>query len=304
MTTANQLKKIKALAVQYAEPASYFSGVDSYFDSLPRKVLQFHRDFQLGSEDKIHYRFVLIGVLSKTGSVIVDGEVFRLEPGQGILIFPHQAHHYTRFETPDKVSWLFTTFEHDKPEIFGPLHNTPFTFGSQDQERLLQLTDSFLNWSKTKVDIGQEVPLQLALLLSGLINRQKAFLKKAGGKPSHNSPKQEFIQKLTRYINNNLDQPLAIEELAKTMLLSPSRMRAKFREATNVSLGEFIRRTRIHRACGLLHSTDLNITEISEMCGFSSLFNFSRTFKKITEKSPNQFRKYVRSNDQSNGKQF
>lgn len=296
MTATNLLKKINTLARQYKEPVTYFSGVDSYFDSLPRKVLQFHRDFQLGSEDKIHYRFVLIGVLSMPGSVIVDGEIFRLEPGQGILIFPHQAHHYTRFETSENVSWLFTTFEHDKPEIFGSLHNTPFTYGSKDQERLLHLTETFFNWSETKTDAGQEVPLQLALLLSGLINRQKSFLKKAGGKPVHNSPKHVFIQKLTRYINANLNQTLSVEDLAKTMSLSSSRLRTKFREATNISLGDFIRRTRIHRACGLLHSTDLTITEISEMCGFSSLYHFSRTFKKITEKSPNQFRKYVRTN--------
>ncbi len=294
MAALKTLGKIKTIARNYPEPVNYFNGIDAFLEIVPQKVLLFHRDHQMGTESQIHYRFVLIAVLEQAGNVIVDGEMFHLEPGQGMLIFPHQSHHYTRFLSTDKVSWLFTTFEHDRAVVFERLLNTPFTYNEQDQERLLRLSNAFYSWLKNQEDIGQEAPLELSLLLSSLIRRQKSHIKKAGGKTTFDSPKHEFIQKITRYICQNLDRPLNTNDLAKIVSLSPSRFRVKFREAININLGEFIRRTRIHKACGLLHSSDLSITEISKICGFDSLYSFSRTFKNLIGKSPNLFRKDIR----------
>jgi len=297
MTKPDIIQQIIAIASKHPEPENFFHGVDAPIGALPLKVLQFHRARQLEVESSIHYRFVLITVLEEPGMIIVDGELYNLEPGQGFLVFPFQSHHYTTFKHPEKVKWLFTTFEHNTPDAFKPLVNTAFTYSPPEQNKMLKLVKTFQSWATDQNDIGLDAPLELALLLSGLVRQQRAYVKKAGGKSLLDTPEQKFIRQIAHYIYDNLSQPMQIKDIAKEMSLSPSRLRAKFRDTANVSLGEFIRRTRVHKACGLLHSSNLNVTETAEACGFESLYSFSRTFKKNIGRSPLEFRQHVRGKE-------
>lgn len=290
VTSCHSLAKISK---RLPAPQNLFVGVESILKTIPENVLQFHRHddrYLLTDKPDYHHRFVLIACMHEAGCIILDGDIFRLEPGQGILIFPYQSHHYTRFKNPARISWLFTTFEFRKPEELEDLRNTPFTYDASDISKLGQVTTSYIEWLKSKNNTGSEAPLELAILLCRLLNRQHRYIRKAGGKPTPDMPDQTFLQPLSNFIHKNLNRQISIREIADCVHLSPSRLRAKFRNALGISLGEFTRRTRIHRACGLLHSTDLNMTQVAEECGFNSVFSFSRTFRSVTGKAPTRFR--------------
>jgi AraC-like DNA-binding protein len=257
---------------------------------LPRNILQFTRREQPRPEVSFHHRFVMIAALREGGGVILDGEVFRVEPGQGVLIFPFQSHHFTPFAHPRNVRWLFTTFEHADPGMLEPLRNTPFTLEPRDAERLQALTGVFLSWrAKGDAPVPEAAPL-LALLLTGLVARQRRYLKRVGGAPGAIEGPATFVARISRHVYANLGRGIPIRELAGVAALSPSRLRARFREALGIPLGLFIRRTRIHRACGLLHSTGKNVSEVAAACGFESLYSFSRAFKQVMGQSPRAYR--------------
>lgn len=285
----------KALATfvrQLPEPKDLFLGVESILKAVPENVLQFHRHsdrYMLTNKPFFHHRFVMIACLQESGCIILDGEMFRLEPGHGLLIFPYQSHYFTRLEHPAKISWLFTTFEYSIPGELDSLRNTPFTYEERDIHRLQQTTEQYLQWIK-KSDTGTETPQELAILLCGLLQRQHRYIKKAGGKLMPDAPDMQFLQPLSLFIHHNLNRQISIKEFAECVHLSPSRLRARFKQALGISLGEFVRRTRIHKACGLLHSTDLNTTQVAEECGFNSVYSFSRTFSSIVGKAPTKYR--------------
>jgi two-component system response regulator YesN len=50
---------------------------------------------------------------------------------------------------------------------------------------------------------------------------------------------------------------------------------------------------RIDKAKHLLLEGDIKIYEVSEMVGFASLSYFNRTFKSISGKTPNEYRKHM-----------
>ena len=53
---------------------------------------------------------------------------------------------------------------------------------------------------------------------------------------------------------------------------------------------EYVAHTRFEKACRLLHDDGLQISDIAFAAGFQSLSQFNRVFKKLSGKSPTQFR--------------
>ncbi len=285
---------IQELLKKYNEPDNYFAGIQAGLTLLPENILQFHRTRQLEAEKEIHHRFVLIFVIREPGHVIVDGELLRLKPGQGMLIFPYQSHYYTRFSNPANVSWLFTTFELREASQLQPMKGIPFTFNEFEQEKLRDLIQMFSLWYEKGLVDGSEAPLELGLLLVSLLKRQQTVIKGVKKKQGPDHPDRSFIQRVMNYVYNNIEKPVSISDLAETLAISQSRLRSRFRDAVNISLGEFIRRTRVQRACALLHNSDLPVSRIADKCGFNSIYSFSRSFRSITLKSPSDFRKRLK----------
>jgi AraC-like DNA-binding protein len=84
---------------------------------------------------------------------------------------------------------------------------------------------------------------------------------------------------------------LRIGPLAKKLRISERHLRQKFQEQFGVSLGSYLRNYRIHRAIGLLMSSDLSLGEIADRCGYQSSASFHRAFRSHTGVAPSQFRK-------------
>ena len=84
--------------------------------------------------------------------------------------------------------------------------------------------------------------------------------------------------------------PPSIKELARTLGISPSHLRARFRASCGVSIGRHLRRLRLEQACGHLRLGPQRVSEIAELCGFSSIYSFSRAFRVTYGVSPLAFR--------------
>ncbi len=50
---------------------------------------------------------------------------------------------------------------------------------------------------------------------------------------------------------------------------------------------------RIGRACRLLESPDMNITEVAMACGFANVASFNRAFRRTKKMNPTEFRRQL-----------
>ena len=64
-----------------------------------------------------------------------------------------------------------------------------------------------------------------------------------------------------------------------------------FKMLNGVSVWTYIINQRIDRAQQLLEKSEMSVIEICEKCGFNNLSNFNKAFKKITGKTPSEYRK-------------
>ncbi|MCR4743512.1 MAG: AraC family transcriptional regulator [Treponema sp.] len=87
------------------------------------------------------------------------------------------------------------------------------------------------------------------------------------------------VQQVRRLINSNLEKEISIEELAAKVNLNRTSLQKVFKEMYGVTINTFRTQARIQEAKNLLLSTDLSITAIAGMCGYSNASKFSSVFK-------------------------
>ncbi|KUJ62736.1 AraC family transcriptional regulator [Flavobacteriaceae bacterium CRH] len=107
--------------------------------------------------------------------------------------------------------------------------------------------------------------------------------------------KEDYIKRINNilsFIDENLDQDLTLETIAKIGNYSPFHLHRIFKAITNETINEYITRKRIEKsALILLHKREITISELSLQYGFNSNSSFTRTFKKFYGISPKEFRK-------------
>ncbi len=93
-----------------------------------------------------------------------------------------------------------------------------------------------------------------------------------------------------RYISDNLDRPLRIEEVARHVNLSPRHLSRVLRKSTGTTFTAFVTQARIDRAKNLLRRTDLSVKEVAGRVGFRNVQHFTATFSLHAGAPPAAFR--------------
>ncbi|GKX30730.1 hypothetical protein SH1V18_32100 [Vallitalea longa] len=105
-------------------------------------------------------------------------------------------------------------------------------------------------------------------------------------KPSNTS----MVSKIIKYIEENYTDPsLSVSEISNYIDLTPTYIGSIFKKVTGQSILQYITELRMDHAKKLLRTDKYNITEISQMVGYSDVFYFSKKFKKIHGCSPKNF---------------
>lgn len=100
-----------------------------------------------------------------------------------------------------------------------------------------------------------------------------------------------MIEHTKQFLFENFSRSLSLSEIAWEVKLSGEHLCRRFKEETSITVFAYLRKLRIEAAKGLLTSSKLKITEISERCGFGSSSVFSRTFHKAVGCTPVEFRR-------------
>ncbi|MCT4590108.1 MAG: ATP-binding protein [Carboxylicivirga sp.] len=132
-------------------------------------------------------------------------------------------------------------------------------------------------------------------LISSRLLLKQAFSKSltepsAEPKRMANSLDEQFIEKATQVVSDNLENPeFSVPEFTQQMGMSNSVFYRKIKAITDLSAGEFIKHIRMQKALELLGEESYTISEIANKVGFNDPKYFSTAFKKTFGKSPKQY---------------
>lgn len=103
--------------------------------------------------------------------------------------------------------------------------------------------------------------------------------------------KQVIISQIMRFINENYEKKLSLQDIADHIGYNRNYLCTFFKKNSNLTITEYINVIRIKHSQEYLKQTDMSVTDISSLCGFECLSHYGRVFKSIIGCSPLQYRK-------------
>jgi len=99
------------------------------------------------------------------------------------------------------------------------------------------------------------------------------------------------VLKVRKYINENFQYDISVEDMAKQAGYSYDYFRHIFKKQTGVSPKRYLINKRLNHAKKLLSTSTMLISDVSMLSGFPDIAEFSMLFKKNTGISPSEYRK-------------
>lgn len=229
------------------------------------------------------------------GDYLLENESYTAEPGCMFLIRANEQHCVPTIYTPtfDSFNIYITSYyiwnvcaEYIEPRrlslLIGQNGSIPHRFAGKHEvfEQIIELAPH------------NELRFELKrLLLRLILDLTDRFEPTADATSEHGLLlRMNEIQNAILYINENLTEPLTLDQIARQANLSRSHLSTLFRQATGVTPYEYLILQRIEKSVELLRDSKLTILGIAQECGFRNLANFNKTFKKVTGMTPSDYR--------------
>lgn len=130
------------------------------------------------------------------------------------------------------------------------------------------------------------------IVLEGCANELLAFVTRDLDK-SNKLP--GWLKKAHELINDSCNSRITISEIADIIGIHPIHLARTFRRFFNCSPGEYLRQCRMNFATNLLLTSEKSLAEIALLSGFADQSQFTRSFKKNMNTTPQKFRQIHKS---------
>ncbi|WP_026715106.1 AraC family transcriptional regulator [Flavobacterium daejeonense] len=107
------------------------------------------------------------------------------------------------------------------------------------------------------------------------------------------SYKKDRLTDVYQYIKENYKKEISLDEVAQIANLTPTSFCRMFKSKTKKNFIEYLNEIRISNACKQLIETDMSISEIAYNCGYKTVSNFNKLFKKNTGNTPKGYKNKI-----------
>lgn len=248
-----------------------------------------------------HSAVEIIMPISNSYQVTVNDQALMLNEGDILFIPPGEMHSLAVLEEGQRIILLFDYASLSRIPGFSTLsalfsRELLLTASKEDgiysdaRDILLSMLNLYADdeqfWDLSIIGMFIQFIVLLNLYnqknnmnLTGLnSNRQKEYLKK--------------FNTVFEFIDQHYAENLDLETVAKYSGFSKFHFSRIFKQFANVSFNEYLNSRRIQAAIALLSSSELTVTEVALMSGFSSISTFNRVFRNIKGCTPTEFKQF------------
>jgi AraC-like DNA-binding protein len=253
-----------------------------YLDCIGKWRNQYHIERETGWPD-----YQWIQCTGGQGILELNGVKHTIGQGQGMLLFPNEAHEYYASIEPWEVHWL--SFNGTCTESI--LNSIEFT-GS----RILTFAnpDPVLQKMFQLLSIADTTDPMKSLKCSSLVYELILDLYRYGAHTDVRS-KQQYVEQLApalRYVEDHFHEPITLEHLASKLSVTPQHTCTLFQITLGIRPFEYVTKIRLRKAKELLmRMQELDISEVARNVGYEHPSYFIKVFKREEGVTPGQFRR-------------
>lgn len=227
--------------------------------------------------------FILRYITSGSGTFVADGKSYGIKKGQSCLTFPFAASRiypdanacleYKWVEIKGSiVTWLInkTQFRGDNP-VLGE-------FPVSGIEDFFDIGEINTRTEYAAMRTNGRLFILLSLYLEHF--------------PCVECRNTDYVFKAREYIQRNYcNAECNVQSVADSVKIDRTYLYRLFKKETGMSIIEYINERRVTEAKLMLMDADLPVSSVAQSVGFSDQMYFSRVFKRLTGKTPSEFRK-------------
>lgn len=144
-------------------------------------------------------------------------------------------------------------------------------------------------------ETGMKKMVSLFRLLEILCSAEK-FKILSGESPAGNHETTDArLTEVCSFVRANFFRPIPVKEVAGIARMSPHSFSRFFSRNTSSGFVDYVNQVRTNKACYLLRETDHQINEIVFECGFATVSNFNKQFRKHAGMSARDYRAQYRT---------
>ncbi len=260
----------------------------------------------------VHQTVEIIYPLEKNYIAYIGSEKYEIQPGEIFIIPPGVPHQLE----PPATSGLRLFFMIDL-NVLSKIHgfsymmaflSTPTLINYENcgplydelTQLLLKICSEYFGW-----DVFREVNIYSALLLflskygNHCLSQEENTVPTDGG----NNRQKNMNERLTvvfDYLDEHFSEDITLEKAADIAGFSKFHFSRLFKQYSGHNFYDYLCYRRIKNAETMLLKPGITVTEIALQSGFSSLSTFNRTFKKLKDCTPSEYRNLYIKGDHIN----
>ncbi|TNJ66228.1 AraC family transcriptional regulator [Paenibacillus hemerocallicola] len=241
------------------------------------------------------------------GEIEIDTDFGHFNLKQGDLLF-HEPNEFHSPKSNGKVSpnVFVVTFECDSEPMSFFIRNKLFRLGEKEKLVLAHLMDEGWNafgpspagsgrilFPRAGAPFGSEqlFKVHLETLLIHLIRSGHEEQKTTPAPVPRDNQESGAADKIIKYMIERLGDNLTLDDLCDHFAIGRTQISIMFKKRVGCGVIEYMNQLKIDRAKTHIREDVYNLTEISELLGYSSVHYFSRHFKKATNMTPSEYAK-------------
>ena len=246
--------------------------------SMPGKEFSVSHGEAITYPMHLHRSFEYLLQIGGESEITVDGKMYTLRSGVGLLIFPFHVHSYKNLKPGKHEIGFFA------PEMVAQFHKK--TNGRIPTDNLFSFSSEVSN-----CNASGNVFLQKAhcYRICGEFDEGRIYISRS------ERIGDDIIEALLLFIESNFRTECSLKAAAYSIGYDYAYISKYFKAKIGIPYKAYVNMLRIKHSKYLLESTSLGILKIAEQSGFGNPRTFNREFISITGITPSEYRKSIKT---------
>lgn len=239
-------------------------------------VLECPRDFYISRDDTYRY-CVLHCMIRGKGTVTVRGHSYRVERRQMFLLCANEEHSYhSDPDDPMGVVWVEFCGGGSARIVKHIMNMGGCVYGAPIFSDVMNACTALLYQQ------SQQGP-HISRMIYDMLMTFCAYA-------DENQLLGVSSSRILNYIDENLDHPLTLKEVATVFGYHPAYFSSLFSRMMGVSFSKYVMKRKLNHACYLLEATNWPVERVARELGFWDVSHFIKRFRAVLDVSPTAYR--------------